>query len=46
MNMKRSQTINDGNDTYLLQDETENTIIVDFGSMSNLKMDHNLDCKN
>ncbi|CAF1011366.1 unnamed protein product [Rotaria sordida] len=38
-----SQNINDGNDTYLLQNEIENTIIIDFGSTSNLKTERNLD---
>ncbi|CAF3487847.1 unnamed protein product [Rotaria sp. Silwood1] len=37
------QIINDGNETYLLQDENENTIIIDFGSTSNLKNERNLD---
>ncbi|CAF2053123.1 unnamed protein product [Rotaria magnacalcarata] len=32
----------DGNDTQLLQDEQENTIIIDFGSLSNLKNQHNI----
>ncbi|CAF3577175.1 unnamed protein product, partial [Rotaria sp. Silwood2] len=40
-----SQNINDGNDTHLLQDEQENTIIIDFGSPLNLKIEHNLDWK-
>ena len=35
----------DGNDTQLLQDEQENTIIIDFGSLSNLKNQRNLDWK-
>ncbi|CAF4171491.1 unnamed protein product [Rotaria magnacalcarata] len=37
-----TQDIMDGNDTQLLQDEQENTIIIDFGSLSNLKNQHNI----
>ncbi|CAF4318595.1 unnamed protein product, partial [Rotaria sp. Silwood2] len=37
------QSINDVNDTYLLQNEEENTIIIDFGSTLNLKNEHNID---
>ena len=43
--IQRSQNIKDGNDIHLLQDEKENTIIIDFGSPSNLKNERNLDCQ-
>ena len=43
---QRSQDINHENDSYLLQNETTNTIIIDFGSSINLKNERNIVCKN
>ncbi|CAF4107133.1 unnamed protein product, partial [Rotaria sp. Silwood2] len=38
-----SQNINDGNDSYLLQNQEEDTVIIDFGSTINLKNKRNID---
>ncbi|CAF3720568.1 unnamed protein product, partial [Rotaria sordida] len=38
-----SQNINDGNDSYLLQNQEGNTVIIDFGSITDLKNKHNID---
>ncbi|CAF4218000.1 unnamed protein product, partial [Adineta steineri] len=40
-----NQNMGDKNDSHLLQNETKNTVIIDFGSTSNLKNRHNLDYK-
>jgi hypothetical protein len=37
--------MNDGNDSYLLRNEIENTVIIDFRSADNLKNERNLACK-
>ncbi len=37
--------MNDRNDSDLLRNEIENTIIIDFGSVDNLKTERNLACK-
>ncbi|CAF5157363.1 unnamed protein product, partial [Rotaria sp. Silwood1] len=37
-----SQNINDRNDSYLLQNQEEDTIIIDFGSIINLKNKRNI----
>ncbi|CAF4761018.1 unnamed protein product, partial [Rotaria sp. Silwood2] len=34
---------NDGNDSYLLQNQEEDTVIIDFGSTINLKNKRNID---
>ncbi|CAF4199938.1 unnamed protein product, partial [Adineta steineri] len=41
----RNQNMDEKNDNHLLNNETENTVIIDFGSASNLKNEHNLDYK-
>ncbi|CAF3981562.1 unnamed protein product, partial [Rotaria sp. Silwood1] len=38
-----SQNINDGNDSYLLQNQKGDTIIIDFGSITDLKNKRNID---
>ncbi|CAF4006025.1 unnamed protein product [Rotaria sordida] len=46
INMKVwSQNINDGNYSYLLQNQEEDTVIIDFGSITNLKNKRNIDCE-
>lgn len=41
----RTENVTNTNHSYLLQDETANTILIDFGSASDLKNSHNLECK-
>ncbi|CAF4093815.1 unnamed protein product, partial [Adineta steineri] len=38
-----NQNMDIENDTHLLQNDTENTVIINFGSTSNLKNEHSLD---
>ncbi|CAF3912977.1 unnamed protein product, partial [Adineta steineri] len=38
-----NQNMDDKNVSHLLQNETENTVTIDFGSTSNLKNGHNID---
>ncbi|CAF3166386.1 unnamed protein product [Rotaria sp. Silwood2] len=38
-----SQNINDGNDSYLLQNQEGDTVIIDFGSITDLKNKRNID---
>jgi hypothetical protein len=41
----RSENINTDNESYLLRNETENTILIDFGSGNSLKNERHLSCK-